>query len=141
MVGRGPGWDNNNFLDSLGGDEDDRDDAANKYKEFQKFRNDFEKRQQERMSTEAGKKFLEAQKNARPTPSNFEEEFFGRNEMAPDDFDNIGTSGGGSRFRQMMQQSKRMSSMQNNPFGFEQKFVVPLEDIPGEDDDDQQSSS
>ena len=133
----GKGWENNGYLDSLGGNDDDREQAQQDYQAFHETRQAFLKRQEERMKTPEAQRFLKQQQRLNEqqwqAPSLDEEDDFPLDE---DEFEDLGASSGGSIFRQMMQKSKRMQQRMgqpNNAFidpstGLEQKFVVPLDD-------------
>lgn len=131
------GWGNNDFLSSLSGDNDDREEETQKYVEFKEAREAFEDRQRERMSSPAGQKFMQQQNLAnermgsQPVDStgNFFEDM-GFSEMPLED--------SSSRFSVMMRQaSARMEGNQpgiGNPTGFEQTFAVPLDEMESEED-------
>ena len=57
MVG-GRGWENNGFLDSLGGSDEDQEMERAKYQEEQEARKAFNQRQEERMRSPAAQIFL-----------------------------------------------------------------------------------
>jgi len=146
MVG-GKGWENNSFLDSLGGGDEDREKAQDEYKEFHESREAFMERQKQRMATPEGQRFMKQQQqrdqnrgmswqdegDAKDIIMGRDENFVGRNDF--DDLDTVGGSSGGSRFRNMMQQSKMKKQgmapqrmTYEDPLLGQQKFVVPLED-------------
>lgn len=131
----GKGWENSGYLDSLGGDDDDREQSKQDYQEFHETRQAFLKRQEERMKTPEAQRFLQQQqqRNEQSWQQAQDEADFPM--MGDDEFEDLGASSGGSRFKQMMQKSKQMQqrmqpkSMFVDPStGLEQKFVVPLDD-------------
>lgn len=143
MVG-GKGWENNGFLDSLGGDADDREQAQESYQEFHESRQAFLQRQEERLNTPQGQRFMKQQQQQQQQLGGDD---FG-NETEDDEFDSIGVSSGGSRFRTMMQKSSRMQKsrmMQQQPggpnvfvdpvTGLEQKLAVPLDQCDEDEND------
>jgi len=102
MVG-GRGWGNENFLDSLGGSDEDREDNLESYKEFHESRAEFLERQKKLSENPQVQKFMEARARAEMNEGGDDmmgginmDEMMGINNEA-----NIG-SGGGARFRQMM---------------------------------------
>lgn len=125
MVGSGPGWDNGSFLDSLGGSDDDQENAEKSYQEFKETRASFLKRQEERMNSEQGRKFMQQQGMMPPQ------------EMTDDDVGMNDSVGGSepSRFHQMMQQAqaagrgKRPEGLEwmRGPPGLQQKLAIPLD--------------
>lgn len=153
----GKGWENNDYLDSLGGNQEDRKQAREGYEEFHKSRQDFLKRQQERMNTPQGKKFMEQQQQQQQQGGNrgnsWLEDGNGDDEDEysfggpVDDYDNIGESSGGSRLRDMMQKAKQRQRQQQrgtgapDPYaGLQQKFIVPLDDEDEENKDEYSGS-
>ena len=133
--GGGKAWDNNNYLDALGGDEEDLEEASEKYQDFSKTRASFMQRQQEyaeKLSqTEEGRVHLEEYQRM------MESRNMDRDEDDEDDevYDpaDVVTSGGGSMMGRMMAQARRQQrgnpqmSASMRKFGFEQKFA-PLDD-------------
>jgi hypothetical protein len=125
MVG-GRGWDNNDYLNGLGGDDDDRQKATEEYQEFSRNRQAFLNRQKEVMKTPQGRAFLEARGG---TPQ--QNDRFDSNLPKDPIMDVKPGSGGGSRMAHMMaqaEQMKKMGQMNSMMGGFEQKFAVPLDD-------------
>jgi hypothetical protein len=129
MVG-GKGWENNSYLDSLGGNDQDREQANQEYNQFKETREAFLKRQQERMNTPEGQRFMR-QQQSQIMQSRVNQD---PSIMADDDdpYSDVGASSGGSAFRKMMQRSQQMQQMQRMgraPFvdPMEQSFVLPLE--------------
>jgi len=138
MIGRGPGWDNGSYLDNLGGDESDRDEANKKYNEFRDTRQAFEERQEKLLKTEQGQRFMQQQRMKQQSAQQAaqEAEPFGMyGGVLPDD-DESGTnvgfgSGGGSRMRNMMRRSEQMKGHQKQVQGQQglgQGMIFPLED-------------
>jgi hypothetical protein len=139
VAGGGKAWDNANYLDALGGNEEEITEAAEVYQEFSKSRSAFMARQKEyaesMSKTEAGRKALaqyQAMMEARNRDDDDEDDDGGSNDALAD----LIGSGGGSRLGHMMQKAKQhqnrksqgpMSSSMKQ-FGFEQKFAVPLDD-------------
>lgn len=132
MVG-GRGWDNDDYLNGLSGDDEDRQKATEGYQEFSKSRKAFVDRQKEIMKTPEGRAFLDSRGGVPPGNSKMSVQ---RQEPVADV--KPGT-GGGSRMAQMMAQAEQMKKMrQMNPSmlgGFEQKLAVPLDDEEEEDED------
>lgn len=127
----GPGWDNNSYLDNLGGDGD-QEGAKEAYQEFKETRKAFAERMQERMNTEAGQKFMQQQRPQQEV----------MNEEIDDDMMDIGGREP-SRFRHMMEQSSRRMAgghgqprpeWMKGPPGLEQKLAIPLDDEEEEED-------
>mmetsp|Transcript_4183 Transcript_4183/g.6347 ORF Transcript_4183/g.6347 Transcript_4183/m.6347 type:complete len:203 (-) Transcript_4183:166-774(-) len=138
QISRGPGWGNDDFLDSLGGNEDEQQNTEEKYQEYKKTREAFDERQLQRMNTPAGQKFMEEMsKRARPQQRSAEGDYAQDDDsMIDDQYSEIGSASGGSRLRNMMRRSKNMRSSQTQeimgPEGFVQKFAPVEED---EEDD------
>jgi len=135
MVG-GKGWENNSFLDSLGGNEDEQEEANQSYNEYKDSREAFLERQKQMMKTEAGKNFLQNRaaqdRDRQEIPEGEDGAFFGRGIG-----DDVG-SGGGTRFRNMMSRAnaaQQHQQMQQQDFFFEQKFGVPLDGDDFDNDD------
>lgn len=131
----GKGWENNNYLDSLGGNDEDREKAQQEYSEFHASRQAFLKRQNERRQTPEGQKFLRQQEQQQDEKRRQYNSNNNNNEDGEGDFfANLGDSSGGSRFRRLMQQAQRNEkSNQRTSFidpatGLEMKFAVPLEE-------------
>jgi hypothetical protein len=141
MVGNGgQGWRNDDFLSSLGSNDEERDRVAGEYKDFKKSRESFQKRQMERMNSPEFKRFQEqlmSQRLQRQEVNDAEDSDGGF-------FEDMGIFQGTeeSRFGNMMRQAQMKKSMGTNDFGslysagFEQKFGVPLDD----DIDDEESA-
>jgi len=134
MVG-GRGWDNNDFLSSLSGDDDDRSKSEEDYKDFSDRRAAFHARQEEIMKTPQGKAFMKQRQEQQyqhmqqqqQQEMSEDEDFFG---YIPEG------SGGGMRMGQMMAQAKRMQGQrgQSNMIGglHNQQLLGPLD---GDDED------
>lgn len=116
MVG-GKGWENQNFLDSLGGDEGDRADAAEDYKDFKESRAAFMERQKKIMENPQAIKFMQerAKRDIMSGDNNSDDEPINMDNMMMDPFGNdeanVG-SGGGTRFRRMMGVSRLQQQRQ-----------------------------
>lgn len=132
MVG-GKGWENNSFLDSLGGNDQDREQAKQDYDDFKETREAFSKRQQERLNTPEGQRFVQQQQAQMQSRINQDNN---PNMGSEDPYGDVGTSSGGSAFRKMMQRSQQMQQKgrANGPASFidpmtgmEQSLAVPLE--------------
>lgn len=111
----GKGWDNDSYLNNLGGTEEDRERAKNEYKEFQESRQAFLERQKSLTDNSRVQQFM--QERSRMESIQWEEN--------PVDEMTESNQQGGSRFYRMMQQSKNRQTQDR--FGFEQKFAVPLD--------------
>ena len=129
MVGNGgQGWRNDDFLSSLGSDEEDRERVTDEYNDFKKSRESFQKRQMERMNSPEFKKFQEQQISRQLQRQ--------ENDSDGGFFDDIGffQETEESRFGNMMRQTEMKKRMGMNDLGsgygigFEQKFGVPLDD-------------
>eukprot|EP00339_Tiarina_fusa_P024005 CAMPEP_0117074352 /NCGR_PEP_ID=MMETSP0472-20121206/52377_1 /TAXON_ID=693140 ORGANISM="Tiarina fusus, Strain LIS" /NCGR_SAMPLE_ID=MMETSP0472 /ASSEMBLY_ACC=CAM_ASM_000603 /LENGTH=176 /DNA_ID=CAMNT_0004799325 /DNA_START=55 /DNA_END=585 /DNA_ORIENTATION=- len=134
MVG-GRGWDNNDYLGALSGDDDDIKKSSEDYQDYSERRKAFEERQKELMKSPQARAFLEKREASMP-----------RYDADYDGFDDIvdeiePTSGGGSRMAEMMAKAKRMQQgrggMDSGIGGiFEQKMF----NLDDDDDEDQQSN-
>lgn len=137
FVGGGNAWDNNNYLDALGGDQEQLEDASDKYQDYSKTRATFMQRQKEyaeKLSqTEEGRAHLEKYQRMMESRNT---DHGDENDNDDDDvFDDVTTSGGGTMMGRMMAQARKQQ--RRNPqmpssvrkFGFEQKFAVPLEGV------------
>ena len=137
MTGGGMGWGNNDFLSSLSGDSDDRDEETKKYNEFKDARESFEERQRERMNSSAGQKFMQQQNLAKQRGGNQHVDSEG-NFFEDMGFGDIPQEGSASRFGSMMRQaSARAQGNQpgmGNPIEFEQTFAVPLDEMESNED-------
>jgi hypothetical protein len=133
MVG-GRGWDNDDYLNGLSGDDSDRQKVTEDYQDFSRNRQAFLNRQKEALNTPQGRAFLEARgvasRGGIPQP----QDMMDLNDLVPNDpavLDVKPGTGGGSRMARMMAQAEQMKKMgRMNPMmgGFEQKFAVPLDD-------------
>jgi hypothetical protein len=127
--GGGKGWDNASYLDNLGGDENDRQEATQKYQEFSEARASFMERQQkhaEQMSqTEKGRKFLaQYQKQQQEKGMDDDASLLGEDEIV------VG-SGGGTRMAAVMARARQQQQGKSGAFPrgmqqFEQKLAIPL---------------
>lgn len=133
MVG-GRGWDNDDFLSGLSGGDEERQKAADEYREFSENRKAFMDRQQEIMKTPQGREFLQKQQQQQMARDMDDGPPF---PDSPDIPQPLPGSGGGSRMAQMLTQANKMKQMQQElkEMGFEQKLAVPLDD--DEDDVDE----
>ncbi|CAB9516103.1 expressed unknown protein [Seminavis robusta] len=137
MVG-GKGWENNDFLDSLGGGDEDREQAQQNYEQFKETRESFNQRQAERMKSPQAQAFLKQQQSRAQQESFFDDD----DSLEDESYGDLGVSSGGSRFRNLMQKSQQMkrgmggggASFVDPSTGLEQKFVVPLEPDEGASD-------
>ena len=156
----GVGWGNDDFLNSLGGNDKERENETETYHDFKQSREAFEKRQTERMESPAGRKFMQQQEEMANAEQRKRE---GKNrddmDSTGDFFNDVGMghmnsrenengngrfSSGSSQFNHMMNQAN--SRMERGGFsgspgmmgrgpslGLEQKFAIPLDD----DDDEE----
>lgn len=148
----GQGWGNDDFLNSLGKDDEERQNEKENYEEFKQSREAFEERQKERMATEAGQKFMQAQREAEErqrkmmmernkdldSDGGFFDDQFGMIDDDMDDMDDLSREGS-RRFASMMRQANQRKQGNNvsgmiGPEGFEQKFAIPLDDEEQEDE-------
>uniref|UniRef100_A0A7S2EMM6 Cathepsin propeptide inhibitor domain-containing protein n=1 Tax=Trieres chinensis TaxID=1514140 RepID=A0A7S2EMM6_TRICV len=116
MVG-GRGWENGNYLESLGGDDDDQKEANEKYEEFHQSRQAFLERQKKIMDTEQGKRFMQ-QRMQQESDQRMTPEWDGM--MMEGVEQTMGVveggegfefgSGGGSRMRNLMMKSGQMQA-------------------------------
>jgi hypothetical protein len=132
MIG-GRGWDNNDYLGALSGDDEERKKSTDDYQDYSERRKAFGERQEELMKSPQARAFLEQRQNSMP-----------RNDPDYDGFDDIFAdsqpgSGGGSRMADMMARAKRkqqgMGGMGGMGGPVEQK-LFKLDD----DDEDQQEN-
>jgi len=132
----GRGWGNEDFLSSLGGSDEDRDESKEKYNDFKESREAFDKRQaerMERMNTPEGQKFMQSMDQQRPPqPEGSEGGFF--EDMGMGGGMNMQGPEGSGRFESMMRQASHKMQNKNgmSAGGFEQTLGVPLDD----DEDD-----
>lgn len=132
--GGGKAWDNNNYLDALGGDKEELEEASEKYQDFSKTRASFLQRQQEYAEnlsqTEEGRVHLEKYQRMMESRNMDSDEDDEDDVYDPAD---VVTSGGGSMMGRMMAQARRQQrgnpqmSASMRKFGFEQKFA-PLDE-------------
>ena len=138
----GRGWGNDDFLNSLGGDEEDRSAETEKYQEFKTSRENFDKRQRERMESPAGQLFMQQQREMMARQQEQREALNRDDEDSTGDFfKDLGMGDipmeGGSRFSSMMRQAagNGMGRPSMN-MGFEQKLAVPLDYVSEDEDED-----
>ena len=130
MIG-GRGWDNNDFLSSLSGDEEDRKKSQEDYNDFSDSRAAFNARQAEIMKTPQGQAFMKQRQQQ--YQQNLQQEAQQNNISEDEDlFRNVPEgSGGGTRMGQMMAQAKRMQGRRGQSGmvgGFNQQLLGPLDD-------------
>ena len=120
----GKGWDNDSYLEGLGGSEKDREEAQKEYQEFKDSREAFMERQSAMMDTEQGRKFLEdrARMQQRQQQQQAADDEWGAPQAAATN------KAGGSRFSHLMQQSKKIQEQMGQAPDFEQKFAPMDED-------------
>jgi len=130
MIG-GRGWDNNDFLSSLSGDDEDRSKSEEDYKDFSDRRAAFNARQEEIMKTPQGKAFMKQREEQQFQHLEQQQQ---QQQISEDGnlFENISEgSGGGTRMGKMMAQAKLMQgrrSQSNMIGGFNQQLLGPLDD-------------
>lgn len=129
MVG-GRGWDNDDYLDGLGGNDDDRRKVEKDYQDFQERRAAFDKRQREYLkSSPQAQAFLKQQQQDTGDRDGLGD----ADEDMDDEISSVQPgSGGGSRMAQMMAQAKRIQQPKRNDM-FEQK-LAPVDDVDTTDD-------
>jgi hypothetical protein len=149
--GGGRGWDNNDYLSSLSGDEDDREQSREAYQDFSERRAAFQQRQQEyyKNAPKEAQAFLQQRLQQEQERMLEDGAIMGGGE---DDSWELEEelkegSGGGTRMSHMMAQAKRMQSGRGNPIiggvgpsGFVQKLAVPL-DLEQEEEEDNDKTS
>jgi len=124
MVG-GKGWENDSFLDSLNGNENEREDANEKYEKFKETRQQFMKRQEEAMKNPQYQKFMEMRMNQQMEQQ--KQDTMMRGEGPGGDMDDMmnpyaeemssgGNSQGGTRFQNMMSKSRQMQQQRQQGF-------------------------
>lgn len=138
MIG-GRGWDNQDYLSSLSGDDEDRKKSQEDYQDFSERRAAFNARQEEIMKTPQGQAFMKQS----------QEQQFRKLQQQQAEQDGIMSengfpfgevsegSGGGMRMGHMMAQAKRMQgqrSQSNMIGGFQQQLLGPLEDEEDEEE-------
>lgn len=140
MVG-GRGWDNQDYLSSLSGDEDDREKVQEEYQDFSDRRAAFLERQEKILKTPRGQAFMKQQQDLQAQRMAEGVDNSGNNSKEDDgnDFVNISeTSEGGTRMSQMLAQAQRMKAQQRAGrmggmqggarFMMEQKFAFDLDE-------------
>jgi len=109
----GKGWDNDSFLDSLGGNKEAQKRAVDEYKDFKEAQEAFVQRNEERMKTKAGRQFMKERADAM---------------MRLDMVDKEDRHSSNPRDKQPL-------------MGFEQKLIIPLDYDDGNDDDEEDESN
>ena len=130
MIG-GRGWDNQDYLSSLSGDDEDREKSQKDYQEFSDRRAAFHARQEEIMKTPQGQAFMkQRQEQQFRNLQEDEQNLFSDDGMPFEDFQE--GSGGGTRMSQMMAQAKRMQGQRGGRNtmvgGIQQQLLGPLDD-------------
>ncbi|KAL3895549.1 MAG: hypothetical protein SGARI_007416, partial [Bacillariaceae sp.] len=142
MVG-GRGWDNQDYLGSLSGDEEDREKETKKYEDFSASRAAHKKRQEELLKNcpQAQAFLQQRQQQQDQMQQPMQDDGFGFDGFDEEEIEE--GSGGGTRMARMMAQAKRMQGGRNPMAGgpavpgFQQKLIVPLEfDKNASDDED-----
>jgi hypothetical protein len=135
MIG-GRGWDNQDYLSSLSGDDEDREKSKEDYNDFSERRAAFHSRQEEIMKTPQGRAFMKQRQDKKFENLQQEEQ----QRLDSDDDILLGDfqegSGGGTRMAQMMAQAKRMQGRRGQSSmigGLNQQLLAPLDD--GDDDE------
>ena len=124
MAGRG--WDNANYLEGLGGSENDRDEAEKGYQEYKESREAAMERQSAMMDTEQGRKFLEDRARMQERQQQQQQQAAADGWGPPQSA--ATNRAGGSRFSHLMQQSKKIQEQTGQTLDFEQKFAPMDED-------------
>ena len=142
----GKGWGNEDFLDSLGGSSEDRENSLDQYERFQESRAEFAKRQEEMMKNPKVQEFMRAraerERGARGDPegdgfASPKDDLFGGGGSMMDgaDDESLVGSGGGTRFRRMMgnrgtlkERLQQQQQQQQQGFPFDQVGLVNDED-------------
>lgn len=143
-IASGRGWGNDDFLSSLGGDNDEREDEVEKYNNYKKSREEFDQRQRERMESPAGQQFMKQQQQMMAQQQQAREamnrgdiestgEFF--QDLGMDNFPDEGDSRFGNMMRQASAGGMGRPGM-GRSFGvtFEQKLAIPLDDDDREEE-------
>jgi hypothetical protein len=144
MVG-GRGWSNDDFLSSLSGDDDEREQAREQYQDYSDRRAAFAERQGEILKTPQGQEFVRRQQERELRQLQQQQQQSSPDADGQDGLDDgfimdggvvEQGSGGGTRMARMMAQAKRMQEQQRKPMmgaggmgggGFAQKLIVPLD--------------
>ena len=134
----GKGWENNSFLDSLGGNDEDQEKEKAKYLEQQEARKAFNKRQEEMLKNPAAQKFMEDYLRAQERrPDDLVGDITGGGYDDPFAGDEVSaSSSGGTRLQGMMAKSQKQQQRMRGPPGLEQKLAVPLDFDGGIENDD-----
>ena len=130
MIG-GRGWDNQDYLSGLSGDDEDRAKAKEDYNDFSERRAAFHERQAEIMKTPQGQAFLKQRQEQEFQNLQEEQNMFGEDGLPSEEFE-VG-SGGGTRMSRMMAQAKRMQGRRGGGpsamiGGLGQQLLGPLDD-------------
>ena len=136
MIG-GRGWDNQDYLSSLSGDDEDREKSREDYQEFSDRRAAFNKRQEEIMKTPQGQAFMKQRQEQQFRNLQEEEQNpFSEEGLPFEDFQE--GSGGGTRMSRMMAQAKRMQGRPGGRNmmvgGMQQQLLGPLDDEEEEEE-------
>ena len=119
MVGGGRGWENDGFLDNLGGDKNEEERAQEQQVKYEQFReqkakmDEMRKKQEEFFKTEQGQKFLQGRQSRDSGDIDLEipgGDIMGQIYNAED----LVGSGGGSRFQTMMRRAERGNILKNS---------------------------
>jgi len=135
MIG-GRGWDNQDYLSSLSGDDEDREKSKEDYNDFSERRAAFHSRQEEIMKTSQGRAFMKQRQDKQFENLQQEEQqrLDSEDDILLGDFQE--GSGGGTRMAQMMAQAKRMQGQRGQSSmigGLNQQLLAPLDN--GDDDE------
>jgi len=138
MIG-GRGWDNQDYLSSLSGDDEDRKKSQEDYQDFSERRAAFNARQEEIMKTPQGQAFMKQRQEQQFR--NLQQQQEEQDGLMPENGFPFGEvsegSGGGTRMGHMMAQAKRMQgqrSQSNMIGGFQQQLLGPLDDDENEEE-------
>lgn len=132
MIG-GRGWDNQDYLSSLSGDDDDRAKSQEDYKDFSERRAAFHARQEEIMKTPQGQAFLKQRQEQEFQNLQNEQNMFSEDGLPVEQDLEVG-SGGGTRMSRMMAQAKRMQGQRGmggrnmNIGGLQEQLLGSLDD-------------
>ena len=117
MAGRG--WENDSFLDNLGGKKDDAEREREERDKYEKFRaqkakmDEMRRKQEEFFKTEQGQRFLLSRQNQTNDDIDFESQDGIMMGQGIDDDNIVLGSGGGSRFHAMMKRAERGNTLKN----------------------------
>ena len=143
----GKGWENNHYLESLGGDENDREEETKKYSQFQQSRNQFLKRQEKAMQDPKVRQFMQARQQQQQQMQQQGDDFGMGLEGMGDPFMEELTGGGagaggrggqgGTRFQSMMNRSRRMQQLQQQQEEEGFLFGMQMQQQEGETENDE----